>query len=139
MGEKQLREKYGGKLAKAINRAIRAELPDGNAALDKLTTLSGPASQAMDFAHGTKAIPAVQAFEKQKRLVAGLEAQIRNKWGIAPALPEKSAAKSRPRPRVKPGMRSAAKSGVKPGAKAGKKPGATRPQGSADRPTARPR
>ena len=27
MGERELREKYGGKLAKAINRAIRAEVP----------------------------------------------------------------------------------------------------------------
>ena len=39
MGEKELRTKYGGKLAKAINRAIRAEIAGGNEALDKLTQL----------------------------------------------------------------------------------------------------
>ena len=43
MGEKELREKYGGKLAKAINRAIRAECIGGNAALDKLSDLAGSA------------------------------------------------------------------------------------------------
>ena len=36
MGEKELREKYGGKLLKAINRAIRAEVTGGNEALDRL-------------------------------------------------------------------------------------------------------
>lgn len=37
MGERELRDKYGGKRAKAINRAIRAELDGGNEALDRLT------------------------------------------------------------------------------------------------------
>ena len=39
MGERELRAKYGGKLAKAINRAIRAEVKGGNEALDKLTAI----------------------------------------------------------------------------------------------------
>ena len=46
MGEREIREKYGGKLPKAINRAIRAEVIGGNAALDKLTQLAGPPGTA---------------------------------------------------------------------------------------------
>jgi hypothetical protein len=82
MGEKELREKYGGKLAKAINRAIRAELPGGNDALDRLAKLSGPAAHASRGAKGNEPIPEMQAFEKQKKLVASLESQIRQKYGI---------------------------------------------------------
>jgi hypothetical protein len=43
MGEKELREKYGGKLAKAINRAIRAEVPGRERSTGRLTQLAGAA------------------------------------------------------------------------------------------------
>lgn len=84
MGEKELRAKYGGKLAKAINRAIRAELPEGNDALDKLAKLSGKANSAGKETSDGKP-PAVKAFEQQQRIVAVLEAQIRQKYGIPPS------------------------------------------------------
>jgi hypothetical protein len=84
MSEKAIREKYGGKLDKAINRAIRAELPEGNEALDKLAKLSGPAAHASKGARGGEPIPEVKAFEKQKRVVAQLEAKIRKKYGLPP-------------------------------------------------------
>lgn len=84
MGEKELREKYGGKLAKAINRAIRAELPDGNAALDKLAKLSGKANSAGKETPDGKP-PAVKAFEQQQKIVAAMEATIRQKYGIKPS------------------------------------------------------
>lgn len=91
MGERELREKYGGKLAKAINRAIRAELPNGNAALDKLTQLAGPAMQSgWKERNGNPTEQAAEYF-KHKRLVDKLEAAIRAKWQIplhTPAQPK---------------------------------------------------
>src|SRR6476661_648619 len=46
MGEREIRAKYGGHLAKAINRAIRAEVAGGNEALERLTQLAGAARQS---------------------------------------------------------------------------------------------
>lgn len=94
MGERELREKYGGKLAKAINRAIRAEIPGGNEALDKLTQLSGPVLQSGWKDRDGNPTPEAAAFSKHQRDVVGkMEAIIRSKWGI-PAEPSRQ-----PKPR----------------------------------------
>jgi hypothetical protein len=86
MGEKELREKYGGKLDKAINRAIRAELPGGNEALDKLTDLAGPAWRSGWYTKNGKPTPEAQAyFEHQKNVVEPMEATIRRQWQVPPA------------------------------------------------------
>ena len=85
MGERELREKYGGKLAKAINRAIRAETPGGNEALDKLTQLAGAARQSRWKDHSGKDTPEAVAYFKHKRdVVDRLDAQVRKRWGIPP-------------------------------------------------------
>jgi hypothetical protein len=94
MGERELREKYGGKLAKAINRAIRAELPGGNAALDKLTELAGPAMQSGWKARNGDPTPEAVLYFKHKRgVVEKLEAEIRSRWQI----PQEDSAPTKPR------------------------------------------
>jgi hypothetical protein len=83
MSERELREKYGGKLAKAINRAIRAELPGGNAALDKLTALAGPARHSgWKDRRGNPTPEAAAYFKHQRDVVDKMEADIRARWGI---------------------------------------------------------
>src|SRR2546429_7842655 len=82
-GEHEIRAKYGGKLAKAINRAIRAELPGGNQALDKLTHLAAPILQAGWKDRQGNPTPEATAYFKHKRnVVDKMEAEIRQKWGI---------------------------------------------------------
>jgi hypothetical protein len=83
MGERELREKYGGKLPKAINRAIRAEIPGGNEALDKLTHLAGPALHS--GWKDPKGLPTPEAaayFKHQREVVERMEAEVRRKWGV---------------------------------------------------------
>ena len=100
MSERELREKYGGKLAKAINRAIRAELPTGNAALDLLTRLSGPAAHS-GWTHPNGApTDEASAYHKQARVVGQLEAQIRKKYGVPPADEEEATPKKKSKKRV---------------------------------------
>jgi hypothetical protein len=83
MGEMELRKKYGGKLAKAINRAIRAEIPGGNAALDKLTQLAGPALHSGWYEAQEKPTPEAASYFKHKHdVVDKMEAAIRRKWNI---------------------------------------------------------
>ena len=83
MGERDLRAKYGGKLPKAINRAIRAELPGGNEALDKLTSLAAPILQAGWKDHAGNPTPEAAAYFKHKRnVVDRMEAEVRKRWGI---------------------------------------------------------
>jgi hypothetical protein len=85
MGERELREKYGGKLAKAINRAIRAEIPGGNEALDKLTHLAAPILQSgWEDHHGNPTAEATAYFKHKRNVVDTMEAVIRERWGIAP-------------------------------------------------------
>jgi hypothetical protein len=86
MSEKTLREKYGGKLAKAINRAIRAEIPGGNEALDTLTQLAG-AARASHWTDdkGGQTDAATAYFRHMRDVVEPMDAQIRRKWQIAPA------------------------------------------------------
>jgi hypothetical protein len=101
MGERELREKYGGKLAKAINRAIRAEIPGGNEALDKLTHLSAPVLQSGWTDRSGNPTPEAAAYFKHKHgVVDKMESRIRKAWGI-PADEPKRQNKSRPRTKTK--------------------------------------
>jgi hypothetical protein len=83
MGEREIRAKYGGKLAKAINRAIRAEVPGGNEALDKLTQLAGAArhSQWKDGA-GHHTAEATAYFRHKRDVIEPMEERVRKKWGV---------------------------------------------------------
>src|SRR6476620_10985968 len=101
MGERELRAKYGGKLPKAINRAIRAELSGGNEALDTLTALAGPAMQSgWKERNGNPTEPAVAYFKHKRTVVDKMEAEIRRKYGI----PMESARDTKPkRPRRRAG------------------------------------
>jgi len=94
VGEREIREKYGGKLPKAMNRAIRAELPGGNAALDKLTELAGPAMQSgWKQRNGDPTLEATAYFKHKRNVVEKLEAEIRSRWQI----PQEDAAATKPR------------------------------------------
>lgn len=108
MGEREIREKYGGKLAKAINRAIRAEIPGGNEALDKLTQLAGPAWRSgWNAKNGKPTVEATAYFKHKREVVDKMEAQIRKQWGVPAEEPPKE--KSRPRPQIRGGRKSGSK------------------------------
>jgi hypothetical protein len=84
MSEQTIRAKYGGKLPKAINRAIRAELPGGNDALDKLTELAAAARQSHWKDLQGKHTKEATAYYRHKRdVIEVMDAQIRRKWDIA--------------------------------------------------------
>jgi hypothetical protein len=85
MDDKKIREKYGGKLAKAINRAIRAEIPGGNEALDTLTQLAGAArhSQWVDR-DGNDTPEAAAYYRHQRNVIDRMDAQVRKRWGVPP-------------------------------------------------------
>ncbi len=126
MGERELREKYGGKLPKAINRAIRAEIPGGGAALDKLTHLAAVILQARWTDHAGRQTAEAKAYFKHKsEVVAKMEAQVRKAWGVKPEQESKPAKAAKPARFVKTGPRPkpAGKSGKPAGfAKAGSRP-----------------
>jgi hypothetical protein len=83
MSEKGIRAKYGGKLAKAINRAIREEIIGGDAALDQLTQLAGPALHSGWYESSGKPTPeATKYFKHKHEVVDKMEAKIRTKWHI---------------------------------------------------------
>lgn len=85
MGEREIRAKYGGHLPKAINRAIRAEVPGGNEALDRLTHLAGAARQS--HWHDAKGRPTPEAeayYRHQRDVIARMEAEVRKRWGVPP-------------------------------------------------------
>ena len=85
MGEREIREKYGGKLIKAINRAIRAEIEGGNEALDKLTDLAAAAKQSRWKTKAGKETPEATAYFKHVREVIGvMDAKVRKTWGLPP-------------------------------------------------------
>ena len=85
MEDKKIRAKYGGKLPKAINRAIRAEIPGGNEALDKLTELAGAARHSNWKDRSGKPTPEAEAYYRHKKKVLGpMEAQVRQRWGLPP-------------------------------------------------------
>src|SRR3954453_10846045 len=118
MDDRKIRAEYGGKLPKAINRAIRAEIPGGNEALDKLTQLAGAARHsrwkdragrdtpeaAGDFKHQQDGVGRRRAggdtpeappyFKRRQDVVGRMEADARRRWGIPP---EQAAAKGKPR------------------------------------------
>ena len=111
MGERELREKYGGKLAKAINRAIRAEVAGGGAALDRLTHLAGPALHSgWQDPKGKPTAEAAAYFKHQREVVEPMEAEVRSRWGVPAAAAAAATGKraaSRPRaPKRKPGKRA---------------------------------
>lgn len=111
MGERELRAKYGGKLAKAINRAIRAEIEGGNEALDTLTKLAGPAMQSGWTAPNGDSTPEALAYARHKKnVVDKLESLIRRKWGVAEETPVRARkAARRPARKGKRPPRSGAK------------------------------
>ena len=83
MGERELREKYGGKLHKAINRAIRAEIAGGNEALDTLTDLAASAKQSHWHDKQGRPTPEAEAYFKHERDVVGkMAAKVRATWGV---------------------------------------------------------
>jgi len=87
MGDREIRAKYGGHLAKAINRAIRAEIPGGNQALDKLTELAGAARQSGWKDHKGRNTPEAVAYHNhQKNVVDRMDAEVRKRWGVPPGL-----------------------------------------------------
>jgi hypothetical protein len=84
MSEQTLRAKYGGKLPKAINRAIRAEISGGNEALDKLTQLAAAARQSHWKDLQGKHTKEATAYYRHKRdIIDKMDAQVRRKWEIA--------------------------------------------------------
>ena len=96
MGERELREKYGGKLPKAINRAIRAEIPGGNEALDRLTDLAAAAKQSHWHDKQGRPTPEAEAYYKhQRNVVARMDEQVRRTWGVPP---DAAGREDRPRP-----------------------------------------
>src|SRR5258708_27088908 len=85
MHDREIRAKYGGKLPKAINRAIRAEIPGGNEALDKLTDLAGAARQSHWKDHAGNHTAEASAYYRHKRdVIDVMDAQVRRKWGVDP-------------------------------------------------------
>ena len=96
MGERELREKYGGKLPKAINRAIRAEIPGGNEALDTLTHLAAAAKQSHWHDKQGRPTPEAEAYYKHQRDVVGrMEAQVRRTWDVDAAAPGRERARNK--------------------------------------------
>jgi hypothetical protein len=91
MSERELREKYGGKLPKAINRAIRAEIPGGNEALDTLTHLAAAAKDSHWHDKKGRPTPEAEAYYKhQRNVVERMAAQVCRTWDV----PTDAAAKS---------------------------------------------
>jgi hypothetical protein len=87
MDDRKIRAKYGGKLPKAINRAIRAEIPGGNEALDKLTELAGAARHSGWKDRQGRNTPEALAYHKHKKTVIDrMDAQVRKRWGVPPDL-----------------------------------------------------
>jgi hypothetical protein len=103
MGEQELREKYGGKLAKAINRAIRAEVPGGNEALEALTRRAAAARTSRWKDHAGRDTPeAVAYFRHKKDVVDRMEAEVRKRWGVAAEQPPRDVRRRHARPGSKP-------------------------------------
>ena len=137
MGEREIREKYGGKLPKAINRAIRAECTGGNEALDMLTNLAGAAKQS--HWKDKKGLPTPEAeayYKHMANVVEKMGAQIRRKWGL-PVFTndDKPKRTSRSAPPRKSGPASTKRTGAGPAKRAGAGP--TRPRTAASK-AARP-
>src|SRR3954466_1778311 len=118
MSDRKIREKYGGKLPKAINRAIRAEIEGGNEALDKLTQLAGAARHSRWKDRVGRDTPEAAAYFKHQQDVVGrMEADVRRRWGIPP---EEAAGRAKPRGRANPRLTAGPKvrARAKPGGSA---------------------
>jgi hypothetical protein len=116
MGEHEIREKYGGKLPKAINRAIRAEVPGGNEALDKLTQLAGAARHSRWTDHaGRDTAEALAYFKHKREVVDRMDAEVRRRWGVPPDKPGRSDPANRSGGPNRPGQSNKA-GGHRPGA-----------------------
>lgn len=77
-----LRTKYGGRLDEAINRAIRAECPGGNEALDTMTLIK----QMLDR-HGWtgpdgKPTPLSMAFRRVREIVEAMDEAVCHTYGV---------------------------------------------------------
>src|ERR1700733_6157447 len=80
MDDRKIREKYGGKLPKAINRAIRAEITGGNEALDKLTQLAGAARQSGWKDKSGKPTAEAVAYTRHRRdVIDRMDAEVRKR------------------------------------------------------------
>ena len=83
--DRKIREEYGGKLPKAINRAIRAEIPGGNEALDKLTLLAGAARHSgWKDKSGHDTPEALAYYQHQREVIDKMAAEVRKRWGLPP-------------------------------------------------------
>lgn len=69
-----IREKYGGKLHQAINRAIRAEMVGGDDLLDALERVDRLTRRLKDFGHPgvTEATAALEQLRALKELMSAL-------------------------------------------------------------------
>jgi hypothetical protein len=87
MDDKKIRAKYGGKLPKAINRAIRAEVKGGSQALDHMTALAGAARQSgWKDRQGRNTEEAAAYFRYQREVIDPMDAEVRKRWGLPPEL-----------------------------------------------------
>ncbi|HEY8750013.1 MAG TPA: hypothetical protein VIM11_18660 [Tepidisphaeraceae bacterium] len=87
MDDRKIRAKYGGKLPKAINRAIRAEIQGGNEALDKLTQLAGAARHSgWKDRQGRHTAEALAYHKHRKTVIDRMDAEVRKRWGVPPGL-----------------------------------------------------
>jgi hypothetical protein len=87
MDDKKIRAKYGGKLPKAINRAIRAEVKGGSQALDHMTALAGAARQSgWKDRQGRNTEEAAAYFRFQREVIDPMDAEVRKRWGLPPEL-----------------------------------------------------
>lgn len=80
-----LRRKYGGKTAEAINRAIRAEVPGGDEALDRLRDWRMICSR-LGWGDGLPEEPLhVTAYRHLLEIVDAMEEAVRERYGLPPA------------------------------------------------------
>lgn len=86
MGTRELRETYGkksGSAREAINRAIRAELPGGNEALDALTLFHEMKHRLDATGENRQAADICQvAMERVAGIAAAMEREIRKRYGM---------------------------------------------------------
>lgn len=80
-----LRSKYGGRVHEAINRAIRAECPGGNEAIDALTLLHQMCGR-LGWSDGRGKTPLAVAYERVLAIVNAMDDEIRRRYGL-PARP----------------------------------------------------
>lgn len=82
-----IRAAHGGsKRHQTLNRAIRAECPGGALLLDLLGSVHGMAREyGMETRHGTTT-PLGSVLERLTEVADAMEADVRRRWGLPPAL-----------------------------------------------------